>query len=141
MGARFSNQLLQTLVVLFRKRAPKNRRLLVIATTSERTIMKQMGVITDAEIAVPAVSRLDDLDAILKSTNTFDDPTRTAILQNIYKRTGTEEVKVGIKNILNILDTSQAEEENAASIFVELLSDQIVENTYVPPDLPGQAVQ
>lgn len=140
MGARFSNQLLQTLVVLFRKRAPKNRRLLVIATTSERTIMKQMGVITDAEIAVPAVSRLEDLDAILKEATVFEDQTRQAVLQQVYKRTGTEEVKVGIKNILNILDTSQAEEDNAPNIFVDLLSDLIVENTYVPQD-QEQALQ
>jgi len=132
MGARFSNQLLQTLVVLFRKRAPKNRRLLVIATTSERTVMKQMGVITDAEIAVPAVSTLDDLSAILKATEVFDDHIHQSVLKAIYERTGTEEVKVGIKNILNILDTSQAEEEKAASIFVDLLSEQIVENTYDP---------
>jgi vesicle-fusing ATPase len=141
MGARFSNQLLQTLLVLFRKRPPKNRRLLVIATTSERTIMKQMGLVTDAEIAVPAVSTLDDLDAILKTMSLFDDQTRQAVLQKIYKRTGTNEVKVGIKFILNVLNTCQAAEENAASIFVDLLSDQIVDSTYVPQEQDGGMIQ
>ena len=129
MGARFSNAILQTLLVLFRKRPPKSRRLLIIATTSERSVLRQMDVINafDAEIPVPTVANLRDLNEILRSVKAFDDQTRHALLKEIESITKTKDVKVGIKRILSILETSQ-QDEDAARRFVDLLASSIAEN-------------
>ncbi|EEP82378.1 vesicular-fusion protein SEC18 [Uncinocarpus reesii 1704] len=43
IGPRFSNSVLQTVMVLLRKQPPKGRRLLILATTTERSILKQLG--------------------------------------------------------------------------------------------------
>ena|ERR1700732_2454044 len=128
MGARFSNAVLQTLLVLFQKRPPKSRRLLVIGTTSEYSVLRQMDVLNsfDAEIPVPTVSRLKDLEEILKATNSFEDLRRKEILQELENLTGSKDVKVGIKKILSILETSQ-QDEDVADRFVNLLSDSIAE--------------
>ena len=134
MGARFSNAILQTLLVLFRKRPPKHRRLLIIATTSERSVLRQMDVINafDAEIPVPNVSALRDLNEILKSVEAFDDNTRHAILAELETLTRSKDVKVGIKRILSILETSR-QDNDPARRFVDLLSNSIAE--YIGGDI------
>lgn len=128
MGARFSNSVLQTLLVLFRKNPPKSRRLLLIGTTSERSVLKQMDIMNsfDAEIPVPTVSKLEDLDRILKASETFEDSVRINILQEIESITGSKEIKVGIKKILSFLETSSQDEDRAGR-FVDLLSNSITE--------------
>ena len=129
MGARFSNAILQTLLVLFRKRPPKSRRLLIIGTTSERTIMRQMDVINafDAEIPVPTVPHLRDLNEILKSVDAFDDKSRHGVLEELETITNSKEVKVGIKKILSILETSR-QDEDVGRRFVDLMANSIAEN-------------
>jgi len=129
MGARFSNAILQTLLVLCRKRPPKSRRLLIIATTSERSVLQQMDVINvfDAEIPVPTVTNLRDLNEILKSVKAFDDKARQGILEELESITNSKEVKVGIKKILSILETSR-QDENSARRFVDLLADSIADS-------------
>ena len=129
MGARFSNAILQTLLVLFRKRPPKSRRLLIIGTTSERSIMRQMDVINafDAEIPVPTVPHLRDLNEILKSVDAFDDKSRHGVLEELETITNSKEVKVGIKKILSILETSRQDEE-VGRRFVDLMANSIAEN-------------
>ncbi|KAK9821901.1 hypothetical protein WJX74_010997 [Apatococcus lobatus] len=44
IGPRFSNGILQTLLVLLKKVPPQSRRLLIIGTTSAATVMQDMGV-------------------------------------------------------------------------------------------------
>jgi vesicle-fusing ATPase len=126
IGPRFSNSILQTLLVLLRKRPPKNRRLLIIGTTSERSILKQMDFMNsfDAEIPVPTVPSLRELDEILKSVNVFDSQTRKTVLQELESMNPTGEVKVGIKRILSILETSM-QDEDAPGRFVSLLVEGI----------------
>lgn len=128
LGARFSNAILQTLLVLFRKRPPKSRRLLVIGTTSELSVMRQMDILNafDAEIPVPTVSDLRELDSILRFINAFDERSRLDVLQAVETRTGMREVKVGIKKILTILETSR-QDDDVGSRFVDLLADNIGE--------------
>ena len=137
MGSRFSNFLLQTLLVLFRKRPKKNRRLLVIGTTSQRTILKQMGLMTDGEVGVPPVSSLQELNQILISVKAFDDSTRQRILKEIQERTNTIDVKVGIKTILSTLETCVQRDlqdmDESADNFIDLLSDHITENNPYEP--------
>lgn len=129
MGARFSNAILQTLLVLFRKRPPKSRRLLIIGTTSERSVLRQMDVINsfDAEIPVPTVPNLRDLNEILKYVEAFDDKTRHGVIEELESITNTKEVKVGIKKILSILETSR-QDEDVARRFVDLTANSIAES-------------
>jgi vesicle-fusing ATPase len=129
MGARFSNAILQTLLVLFRKRPPKGRRLLIIGTTSERTVLRQMDVINafDAEIPVPTVSSLKELNEILKEVKIFEDQTRRGVLAELEGITRTKDVKVGIKKILTVLETSR-QDEDVPRRFMDLMSNGIAES-------------
>jgi len=58
IGPRFSNAILQTLIVLMKKIPPKGRKLLVIGTTSAKDILGQMDVMDcfSATLNVPVIS-------------------------------------------------------------------------------------
>ena len=45
VGPRYSNNVLQTLKLLFKRPPPKGRKLLIIATTSYREILDQLGLL------------------------------------------------------------------------------------------------
>ncbi|KAG6554896.1 hypothetical protein Mapa_003480 [Marchantia paleacea] len=52
IGPRFSNLILQTLLVLIKRVPPKGRKLLVIGTTSMRSVMESMDVVSAFNVAV-----------------------------------------------------------------------------------------
>ena len=72
IGPRFSNQILQALVVLLKKKPPnENRKLLVIGTTSMKDILKDLEVINcfNTTLHVPSILKSSELTAILSNFN------------------------------------------------------------------------
>ncbi|KAK9461861.1 P-loop containing nucleoside triphosphate hydrolase protein [Lipomyces oligophaga] len=138
IGPRFSNAILQTLKVLMRKQPPNGRRLLIIATTTERSVLQQMDILSkfDAQIAVPNVSTPQELSYILQEADAFGDGKSKSdqgrqkiqyILSALKDQTGRESVEVGIKQILVNMYTARrdaAMEER----FVELMSWSVNES-------------
>lgn len=99
IGPRFSNAVLQALMVLFQRKPPKGRRLLVLATTSERNICSQLGFtnIFDAELPVPEVVDLQQLEALVSELRLFEDRgVLQHVIQNIHQLTGSSAVGVGV---------------------------------------------
>ncbi len=72
IGPRFSNTVLQTLLVLLKKVPPQQRRLLVIGTTSAASVMQDMGV-SSAFNFVLHVPRLrePEIKSVLAAMKTF----------------------------------------------------------------------
>jgi vesicle-fusing ATPase len=58
IGPRFSNAILQTLLVLFKRQPPKGRKLLVIGTTGNEEVLRQMEFMEcfSATLRVPVIS-------------------------------------------------------------------------------------
>ena len=81
----------------------------------------------DAEIPVPTVPNLKDLSEILKSVNAFDDQTRHDVINELETMTQSQDVKVGIKKILSILETSR-QDEDVGRRFVDLMANSIAES-------------
>jgi vesicle-fusing ATPase len=81
----------------------------------------------DAEIPVPTVPDLKDLSEILKSVNAFDDQTRHDVINELETMTQSQDVKVGIKKILSILETSR-QDEDVGRRFVDLMANSIAES-------------
>ncbi|KAG0631526.1 hypothetical protein M758_1G260800 [Ceratodon purpureus] len=73
IGPRFSNLILQTLLVLVKRRPPKGKKLLVIGTTSERDILEPMGLLEsfNVHLEVPKL-RPNDMKEVLKAQNFFE---------------------------------------------------------------------
>jgi len=73
IGPRFSNAILQTLLVLFKKAPPKGRKLLVIATTSNKRILAEMDFMDgfSAILQVPTISSPSEFRVVLSQLGTF----------------------------------------------------------------------
>ncbi|RYO89303.1 hypothetical protein DL764_008597 [Monosporascus ibericus] len=108
IGPRFSNAVVQYLSSVLQTSPPKGRRLLIVATTSQRSMLDQHGALEfEREIAVPAVKDLRELHALLSATGKFDDPADiNAIIDELRSITGSENVGIGVKAIFSAVETA-----------------------------------
>jgi vesicle-fusing ATPase len=114
IGSRFSNAILQALLVLMGKRPPKGRRLLIIATTSIRPLLTelQMADVFDAELRVPPVSSLRSLEHIVREVKLFpnSDERRQGIAMLEQAGFGQEgRLNIGIKKLLSTIEMARQE--------------------------------
>lgn len=129
IGPRFSNAVLQTLVVLLRKPPPKGRRLLIIATTTERAILDQLDLLNsfDAEIAVPNVSSHKELQHIMHELNLFTPAEEHEALTEIAEATRTNDLNVGIKKILMAAETARQDGDNKVGRFASIITKAVLD--------------
>jgi vesicle-fusing ATPase len=105
IGPRFSNLVLQTLLVLLKKSPPPGHRLMVIATTSVLSVMAQMELVDvfSGTLHVPVIQSPDELKKILIE---LDKAFSTRDLEEIA-RNYTQPLPV--KKLINLLEmTKQA---------------------------------
>ncbi|KAG4429739.1 hypothetical protein IFR05_014773 [Cadophora sp. M221] len=128
IGPRFSNPVLQALMVLLTKQPPAGRRLLIIGTTSQRSVMRQLDLqqIFNRELAVPNINTHAELAAVLREVNAFDNESDLAeSLNELRDITGTDQVGVGIKKVLLAVGEAKQEEGNMAGRFAEVVAQQM----------------
>ncbi|CAL6296864.1 unnamed protein product [Bathycoccus prasinos] len=72
IGPRFSNVVLQALLVLIKRQPPKGKKLLVIGTTSNKLVLDDMGLTDafDATVSVPSLTT-DEATAVIKEIEAF----------------------------------------------------------------------
>ncbi|KAF8472794.1 P-loop containing nucleoside triphosphate hydrolase protein [Kalaharituber pfeilii] len=129
IGPRFSNAVLQAILVLLRKQPPKGRRLLIIGTTTERSVLQQLGLLNnfDAEIPVPNVANHHELAHILQEVKLFPDSnTQLRVLEELSQATGTRGLNVGIKKILMSIETARQDEDSRGR-FVNVMARAVQE--------------
>ncbi|KAF8076749.1 vesicular-fusion protein SEC18 [Lyophyllum atratum] len=121
MGARFSNAVLQALLVLFGRRPPKGRRLLIIATSSQRPILSDIGFAEtfDSELRVPPISSLRALNFVLREVELFQSNGERQQLIKDLQEAGFEgqdnlssKFQIGIKKLLSMVEMARQEPDN-----------------------------
>ena len=129
IGPRFSNAVLQALMVLLGKEPPKGRRLLVLATTGERSVLQQLDLFTvfDSDIAVPNVSGYGELKQIVEQSRVFADPTRA--IAELKEMTGSESVGVGVKKILLGIETAKQDPDREGR-FASVIGRAVAQMAY-----------
>ena len=72
IGPRFSNVVLQALLVLIKRQPPKGKKLLVIGTTSNKLVLDDMGLTSafDATVSVPSLTT-EEATKIIKEIDAF----------------------------------------------------------------------
>ena len=72
IGPRFSNVVLQALLVLIKRQPPKGKKLLVIGTTSNKIVLDDMGLTDafDATVSVPSLTT-DEATTVIKEIDAF----------------------------------------------------------------------
>eukprot|EP01118_Nematostelium_gracile_P014689 TRINITY_DN578_c0_g1_i1.p1 TRINITY_DN578_c0_g1~~TRINITY_DN578_c0_g1_i1.p1 ORF type:complete len:467 (-),score=154.22 TRINITY_DN578_c0_g1_i1:122-1522(-) len=73
IGPRFSNTILQTLLVLLKKEPPKGRKLLILATTSNKAILQDMEFMEafNAVLSVPQITKKEEFKIVLQELSIF----------------------------------------------------------------------
>jgi vesicle-fusing ATPase len=129
IGPRFSNFVLSALKSLLKRKPPKERRRMVFATTSERSVLQQLQLLQffDGQIPVPNVNTEHELLYILVEDGIFDEQTARDVIGEIQQNTGRQDVGVSIKRILTALNKAKEKREDVASSFVELMSQAVME--------------
>ncbi|KXS21590.1 AAA-domain-containing protein [Gonapodya prolifera JEL478] len=124
IGPRFSNLVLQTLVVLLRRNPPKNRRLLVLATTSQRSILEQLDMINcfDDEVYVPPIKDLPSVEHVLSELALFDTLEDVKRCMGLLKSFGLDgSFNVGIKKLIMVAEMARQDDDKVGK-FAQLLS-------------------
>ena len=111
IGPRFSNQVLQTLLVLVKAQPPPGHRLMVVGTTSIPDMLEAMQV-TDAFylcLPVPSLETASQFSAVLSSGKllTMSAPDVAAVSAHLAGKS------MGIKKLLNIVEMSRIDESGA----------------------------
>jgi vesicle-fusing ATPase len=131
IGPRFSNAVLQTVVVLLRKQPPKGRKLLILATTTQRSVLQQLDIFNsfDSDIPVPNVKNHAELSFILKQSGDFSDQDIYRALGEIREMTRSEELGVGVKKILSGIETAKQDEDKAGR-FAAVIARTVAERGF-----------
>lgn len=129
IGPRFSNTVLVALKVLLEKQPPKDRRLLIFATTTERSVLTQLDLFSrfDAEIAVPNVNSQSELANVLRESGAFSDNDQRRAIGEIQEITGSTDIGVGIKKILTGIETAK-QDQDVPGRFARVMSRAIAAN-------------
>ncbi|PWY80297.1 vesicular-fusion protein sec18 [Aspergillus sclerotioniger CBS 115572] len=128
IGPRFSNTILQTLMVFLKKQPNKGRRLLILATSTERAVLKQLDVYNsfNADIMVPNVMTYDELKHILEQSGAFDEQEVGQVLASIGGISDDRSIGVGVKKVLLGIETAKQDTDKVGR-FVRVINRAIEE--------------
>ncbi|XP_054989144.1 vesicle-fusing ATPase isoform X1 [Sorex araneus] len=123
IGPRFSNLVLQALLVLLKKAPPQGRKLLIIGTTSRKDVLQEMEMLNafSTSIHVPNIATGEQLMEALELLGNFKDKERTTIAQQVKGK----KVWIGIKKLLMLIEMSlQMDAEYRVRKFLALLREE-----------------
>ena len=112
-------------MVLFAKRPPKGRRLFIIATTSLRPILTDLGLSEsfDSEIRVPPLSTLTSLEHVIREVELIPDPSELQRTMQMLEQAGFGAqdgtgLNIGIKKLLSVIEMARQEPEEVGERLV-----------------------
>ncbi|XP_060059278.1 vesicle-fusing ATPase isoform X2 [Erinaceus europaeus] len=123
IGPRFSNLVLQALLVLLKKAPPQGRKLLIIGTTSRKDVLQEMEMLDafSTTIHVPNIATGEQLLEALELLGNFKDKERATIAQQVKGK----KVWIGIKKLLMLIEMSlQMDAEYRVRKFLALLREE-----------------
>ena len=85
--------------------------------------------IFNRELAVPNINTHTELASALREVGGFDrEDDMTASLNELRDITGTDQIGVGIKNVLTTLGQAKRDKQNFAGTFADMMAQQMASN-------------
>lgn len=123
VGPRFSNVVLQALLVLLKKEPPRGRKLLVLCTSSRRDVMDEMDMLNafTATLRVPNLSSAAETVTVLRKSAVFSE----SQLQEVERKLTGKRVFIGIRKLLALVEMSRevADKERVLKFLCRLEED------------------
>ncbi|GAM27263.1 hypothetical protein SAMD00019534_104380 [Acytostelium subglobosum LB1] len=110
IGPRFSNTILQTLMVLFKRTPPSGRKLLVLATTSNREAIRDLGLdeCFATALNVPSITRPEEFKNVLLELDVFSSSEADAATKACFP----EGTTITIKQLIMVIEMARQERGN-----------------------------
>lgn len=104
IGPRFSNEILQMLIVNLNKKPPGGRRLLIIGTTSQYSVLKHMSLVENftKTIELKKIKQLDDVLVVFEKLNFMTPEDQISILQQLAGY-GDGTVDISVKKLIQVI--------------------------------------
>eukprot|EP01094_Clydonella_sp_ATCC50884_P021420 TRINITY_DN4712_c0_g1_i1.p1 TRINITY_DN4712_c0_g1~~TRINITY_DN4712_c0_g1_i1.p1 ORF type:complete len:852 (-),score=335.25 TRINITY_DN4712_c0_g1_i1:305-2518(-) len=121
IGPRFSNAVLQTLLVLIKRPPPPGKRLFVIGTTSKKRLLADMGCVEvfSATLTMPNV-RPQEAPRVLQKLNLFSEAEMGAVAESILS-------PIPIKRLLMVAEMAkQGKHGSVAERFQQCITDYMM---------------
>ncbi|KAL0080661.1 P-loop containing nucleoside triphosphate hydrolase protein [Phycomyces blakesleeanus] len=124
IGPRFSNAVLQALLVLLKRKPPKDRRLLILGTTTERSILEQMNMTDsfDSDIYVPTITNLEGVDIVLQQLELFTNQERERTLSILADSGADKRLAIGIKKLLMVIEMARQDADKIEKFVNTILA-------------------
>ncbi|KRY32363.1 Vesicle-fusing ATPase 1 [Trichinella spiralis] len=122
IGPRYSNLVLQALLVLVKRSPPKNRKLLILATSSQRAVMEELDMLPafGNVLHVSPVSTGDEVYRVCLQSGSFDNNELTMMQKML---TG-KRYFIGIKKLLDMIDMTKQSSEDRIALFLSKLEEE-----------------
>jgi len=127
VGPRFSSAVLAALKGLMENKPPKGRPLLVMATTSERTVLQQLQLYFKMQIPIPNVATQQELTHIMQESGVFAGEDIERAVTEIEQTTGGRSIGVGIQQVQLCIQTAMHVQDRPGR-FAEVMSEAIADN-------------
>ena len=124
IGPRFSNSVLQTLLVLLKKTPSKGKRLLIIATTTQKHVLEQMDMSDgfNAEIYIPTITDLSSVEVVLQELKLFSEVERRKAMDMLLRSGVGNKLSVGIKKLMMNIEMARQDEDQVEK-FISCLTE------------------
>lgn len=123
IGPRFSNEILQMLIVYLRKYPPNGRRLLIIGTTSQYSALDHMNLVENftAVINLRKIKLLEEVKMVFDDLNFMSDAERHHILRQLEENS-TVPLEISVKKLIQVVMNCKA-----ANADVDSVAEKIIE--------------
>ncbi|KAI8834492.1 P-loop containing nucleoside triphosphate hydrolase protein [Chytridium lagenaria] len=125
IGPRFANTVLQTLLVLLKKVPPKGNKLLIISTTSQRSVLDQMDLTEafNAQLYVPTVRDLRSIEIVTEELKLFSENEKRVAMRTLFEAGVGEKLSIGIKKLLMVSETARQDVDKVDKFVTSILDE------------------
>jgi len=123
VGPRYSNNVLQTLKLLFKRSPPKGRKLLIIATATHRDILDQLGLLSSFSKVVH-LANMSTGQHVLHVLNEIEHCFNDKEMKYLEGKLKDKKIWIGIKSLLDIIEVArQADDQARVMRFLSQLEE------------------
>uniref|UniRef100_A0A8R1E4Q8 Vesicle-fusing ATPase n=2 Tax=Caenorhabditis japonica TaxID=281687 RepID=A0A8R1E4Q8_CAEJA len=126
VGPRYSNLVIQALLVLLNSPPPVGHRLLILATSSDRSFLRDMGLMVafGSVIDIPRLSTAAQIMNVIGESNIFSDEQLGAINHKLEELVDGKKFGIGIKHLLELIESArQCEADYRVSMLMSMMEN------------------
>lgn len=132
VGPRFSNMVLQCLMILFKKAPPQGHKLLILGTTSKRDVLTELGMmdVFSSIIAVENLNTGTQIMEALRSIRTFTEEELALIAKSVGPNSvkvellGEAPLSIGIKKLFMLAEMAIQDADDRVGKFLYSLYEE-----------------